>query len=86
LKDVSFHAFKQGSERGIVGPVLPELGNGRGRLDSGNAPSEEVGPDAERLEIASSLLAILEDGELFLLRARLDEGSSGDQFLIVDRA
>src|SRR5690242_20812939 len=54
-KNVRLYVVPQAFEGLVVGAVLPELGNGRGRVFGGHAPRHQARPDSKRLEVASVL-------------------------------
>src|SRR5512146_2395747 len=63
-KNVRLDVVPQAVEGGAVCAVFPQLGDGRGRILAGHSAPDEIGPNGERLEVASALLAHAEFLEL----------------------
>src|SRR4051812_38957947 len=73
-------------ERHAVRSVLPELGYRARRIIQRNTSRDQVGPDRECLEVASSVLAVAERSELTGLRPGLENRGGGGQLIFVDAA
>src|SRR5262249_27140957 len=83
-KDVGLHVPPQALERGVVRPVLPQLGYGRGRVIRRHSTRDQRCPRRERLEVGSILDADPKNGELRRLRAGFHDGRGGGQLFVVD--